>query len=412
MSDVLALSVQNVGKCYRLKRGGQPSTTMAEAVISHLKAATKAPDVDIYWALRNVSFDVRPGEVVGLIGRNGAGKSTMLKLLSRITQPSEGIMQLYGRIGSLLEVGTGFHPELTGRENIYLNGAILGMRRREIDTHFDAIVQFAGINRFLETPVKRYSSGMYVRLAFAVAAHLNPEILVVDEVLAVGDADFQRKCLDKMQDVAQQGRTVLFVSHNMAVLQMLCTRGVLLQNGTITLDAGIDEAVVAYLRSVERNAGTDVSKRIDRKGLGDVKLLSLDVETVGEIPSKTLSVGCAARFTFVLSGMAHGLNVIFSLYDHIGQVVCSFDSGMSGREDQRGAAPGPMFKCDVPMVFLAPGRYRINVQITSSTGVQDHIEGALMVDVSSGELLGRAVTPERSRGVIALPHSWTTPEDE
>ena len=408
MSDSLALSVQGVGKCYRLKRGGQASTTMAEALIQKVRGSGDS-GYDEYWALRNVSFDVRAGEVVGLIGRNGAGKSTMLKLLSRITQPTEGTMKLYGRIGSLLEVGTGFHPELTGRENIYLNGAILGMRRHEIDTHFDDIVQFAGVERFLETPVKRYSSGMYVRLAFAVAAHLNPEILVVDEVLAVGDADFQRKCLDKMQDVANQGRTVLFVSHNMAVLQMLCTRGILLQNGTVGLDGTIEETVGAYLRSVERNAGTDVRLRTDRKGLGDVKLVSVDAETTGEFPSKTLAVGDGARFTFELDNMAHGLNILFTLYDHHGQVVTGFDSGMSGADDRRGLAIGSTFTCDISTIHLVPGRYRMNVQVSSSVGVQDHLEGALIIDVESGELCGRAVTPERSRGVLALPHAWTTP---
>ena len=200
---------------------------------------------------RDVSFDVEAGEVVGIIGRNGAGKSTVLKILSRVTAPTSGLVRMRGRVGSLLEVGTGFHPELTGRENIYLNGSILGMRRRDITARLDEIVEFAEIEAFVDTPVKRYSSGMYVRLAFAVAAHLQPEILIVDEVLAVGDIAFQQKCLGKMKDVAEQGRTVLFVSHNMASVRSLCTRGILLTQGRVELDGGVDEAIRAYLPKVE-----------------------------------------------------------------------------------------------------------------------------------------------------------------
>jgi lipopolysaccharide transport system ATP-binding protein len=209
----------------------------------------------VLWALRDVSFDVKPGEVVGIIGRNGAGKSTLLKILSRITEPTEGRAIVRGRMASLLEVGTGFHPELSGRENIYLNGAILGMGRREIDRKFDDIVAFSEIERFLETPVKRYSSGMYVRLAFAVAAHLEPEILIVDEVLAVGDAAFQKKCLNKMQDVGQHGRTVLFVSHNMPAVTRLCPRAVLINEGSVLEDGPSAEVVSHYLRAGLNTAG-------------------------------------------------------------------------------------------------------------------------------------------------------------
>jgi lipopolysaccharide transport system ATP-binding protein len=210
---------------------------------------------DELWALRGVSFKVQPGEVLGVIGRNGAGKSTLLKIFSRITQPTVGRVELRGRVGSLLEVGTGFHPELTGRENVFLNGAILGMTRKEIDRKFDEIVAFAEIERFLDTPVKRYSSGMYTRLAFAVASHLEPEILIVDEVLAVGDAAFQKKCLGRMGQVSREGRTVLFVSHNMTAVKSLCDRGVLLEKGKVTLDGSVDDVVDAYL-----TAGTDMAR--------------------------------------------------------------------------------------------------------------------------------------------------------
>ena len=206
-----------------------------------------------FWALKQVSFDIKKGEVVGIIGRNGAGKSTLLKILSRITKPTEGYVRIHGRIGSLLEVGTGFHPELTGRENIYLNGAILGMTKREIGGKFDEIIAFAEIEKFIDTPVKFYSSGMYVRLAFAVAAHLEPDILIVDEVLAVGDMEFQKKCLGKMEDVTHQGRTVLFVSHNMGAIKSLCSRAILLDAGRVVCDGGVDLVVDALLCLDGRN---------------------------------------------------------------------------------------------------------------------------------------------------------------
>lgn len=267
-----AITVDGVAKLYKI--GLSPTAeyhTLRES-ISELAAAPlnwikgmlnkqdAAPDQnstkgDELWALRGVSFKVQPGEVLGVIGRNGAGKSTLLKIFSRITQPTVGRVELRGRVGSLLEVGTGFHPELTGRENVYLNGAILGMSRKEIDRKFDEIVAFAEIERFLDTPVKRYSSGMYTRLAFAVASHLEPEILIVDEVLAVGDASFQKKCLGRMGQVSREGRTVLFVSHNMTAVKSLCDRAVMLEKGKVLLDGSVDDVVDAYL-----TAGTDMAR--------------------------------------------------------------------------------------------------------------------------------------------------------
>jgi lipopolysaccharide transport system ATP-binding protein len=255
-SKNVAVSVRGLGKSYALAQAGARPTTLAEAVTGFLRGGRRANDRLTFWAVKDVSFDVREGDVVGVVGRNGAGKSTLLKLLSRITEPTEGQIELWGRVGSLLEVGTGFHPELTGRENVYLNGAILGMTRPEIDRQFDAIVDFAEVEKFLETPVKRYSSGMYVRLAFAVAAHLNPEILIVDEVLAVGDAAFQRKCLGKMQDVAKDsGRTILFVSHNMAAVRSLCNRALLLRQGGLALDGTTEVVVSAYVQDAEAGGG-------------------------------------------------------------------------------------------------------------------------------------------------------------
>ena len=233
----------------------QPATRNSHAQVSPLAARHSPLPTDTLWALRDVSFDVNEGDVVGIIGRNGAGKSTLLKILSRITEPTSGRVVIRGRVSSLLEVGTGFHPELTGRENIYMNGTILGMKKKEIDRKFDEIVDFSGVEKFLDTPVKRYSSGMQVRLAFAVAAHLEPEILIIDEVLAVGDAEFQKKCLGKMQDVASEGRTVLFVSHNMAAVQSLCSRGISLAQGCVAVDASASTSIDRYLQGMKPQSG-------------------------------------------------------------------------------------------------------------------------------------------------------------
>ena len=266
MSDAI-ISVENLGKCYRISHQGErPRYTALRDVIAdkfkrvlrrtpHSALRTPQSEED-FWALKDVSFEIKRGEVVGIIGRNGAGKSTLLKILSRITEPTTGRVCIDGRVASLLEVGTGFHPELTGRENIFLNGAILGMHRAEIRKKFDEIVAFAEVEKFLDTPVKRYSSGMYVRLAFAVAAHLEPEILIVDEVLAVGDLQFQKKCLGKMQDVAHGGRTVLFVSHNMIAVQTLCRRALILAGGNMIADGSVAPMVARYLKEAQGSSET------------------------------------------------------------------------------------------------------------------------------------------------------------
>jgi len=267
----LAIRVEHLSKQFqiggpqeRYKTLRDTLTDLAVSPFRRIGAALRgqrkpAATTQTIWALKDVSFEVQRGEVIGIIGRNGAGKSTLLKILSRITEPTEGYAELHGRVGTLLEVGTGFHPELTGRENIYLNGTILGMKRSEIERKFDEIVDFAEVERFIDTPVKHYSSGMYLRLAFAVAAHLDPEILIVDEVLAVGDAQFQKKCLGKMEDVANQGRTVLFVSHNMAAVRTLCTQTVLLRNGTVAGIGPTDQVIGQYLASSAAELSTHVS---------------------------------------------------------------------------------------------------------------------------------------------------------
>ena len=283
-----AISVRDLSKCYTIA-AAEKRSTLAETLMQRARHPFRRTPKETFWALKDVSFDVKKGEVVGIIGRNGAGKSTLLKVLSRITEPSTGVIDLYGRVGSLLEVGTGFHPELSGRENIFLNGAILGMPVADIRNQFDAIVDFAGVEKFLDTPVKRYSSGMYVRLAFAVAAHLEPEILIVDEVLAVGDAEFQKKCLGKMQDVSRAGRTILFVSHNTAAIIGLCQKCILLEQGQIKLQGMTEEVISHYLRNASQTDGirlwNDKDQCSNDPGLQihEMRVVSGDQEVTGQV---------------------------------------------------------------------------------------------------------------------------------
>jgi lipopolysaccharide transport system ATP-binding protein len=297
-----AIRCHGLGKSYRISHeqaGGKAGYRMIrEDLVRGLKAPLRwlrgqrgTSQREEFWALRDVSFEVEPGEVIGIIGRNGAGKSTLLKILSRITKPTRGHAQLDGRVGSLLEVGTGFHPELTGRENIYLNGAILGMGRREIQRKFDEIVAFAEIARFLDTPVKRYSSGMYVRLAFAVAAHLEPEILLVDEVLAVGDAQFQEKCMGVMRDQASTGRTVLFVSHNLASIQQLCNRVILVKEGRIAADGAPAPVVKEYFAQALKGSKVDLRSWPDRQTNGDARITHVEISDGNGEPTTCIPVG-------------------------------------------------------------------------------------------------------------------------
>lgn len=278
----LAISAQGLSKQYKLGAATVRHNTLRDQVMHGLTALVRwragwGAEDHAFWALRDVSFEVKHGEVLGIVGHNGAGKSTLLKILSRITQPTSGTADLYGRVSSLLEVGTGFHSELTGRENIYLNAAMLGMRRQEVQRKFDEIVAFSGVEQFIDTPVKRYSSGMYVRLAFAVAAHLEPEILIVDEVLAVGDASFQQKCLGKMEEVSRSGRTVLIVSHNMTVIEGLCERAILLEKGRVARIGATQEVVQGYADAIRESAGTAIEARHDRVGLGEIRLTKIEL---------------------------------------------------------------------------------------------------------------------------------------
>jgi lipopolysaccharide transport system ATP-binding protein len=420
MSDI-AINVEGLGKTFQIggvqKSYYRLTDQLVDMIVAPFRRAGNlmrgqaggAADLnETIWALKDVSFQVNPGEVVGIIGRNGAGKSTLLKILSGITDPTDGYADIYGRVGSLLEVGTGFHPELTGRENIYLNGAILGMKKAEIEGKLDEIVAFAEIDKFLDTPVKHYSSGMYVRLAFSVAAHLEPEILLVDEVLAVGDMAFQRKCLGKMDDVAQEGRTVLFVSHNMGLLQQLCERGVFLQHGTVHTDGTITEAVDAYLQTLEQAKSQDLSKRTDRKGVGQVRLVNTEVSTNGNGSSSLLKTGHPARFVFCVNAFVPGIACNFFIYDSIGQPVTSFYSRVRGPEDTYDPRSGLKFVCDLEELLLLPGRYRIDVAIVGDNRLQDFIEAATVFEVGDGQIGGRLAQHDGKFSVM-MEHRWTLP---
>ncbi|GAM11528.1 O-antigen export system ATP-binding protein RfbB [Geobacter sp. OR-1] len=366
------ITVENLGKRYTLHHQSERQPylalrdVLAEGARNFGKRLLGQRDKEMlheeFWALRNVSFEVDQGARIGIIGRNGAGKSTLLKILSRITEPTTGRVRIKGRVASLLEVGTGFHPELTGRENIFLNGAILGMSRAEIKKKFDEIVDFAEIEKFLDTPVKRYSSGMYVRLAFAVAAHLEPEILIVDEVLAVGDAQFQKKCLGKMEDVsAKQGRTVLFVSHNMAAIADLCTSGVLLGNGRIVVAGPTDEVIRRYLETDEKSIGEvtfelkpEADACIIRAGIFSLAKTSITRVDVREpfIISVVLTVQKAVR----------DLEVSIRIRTQRGTPVCFASLSDSNDGSLASFKPGT-FTCsfEVPAFFLVPDHYRVSL---------------------------------------------------
>ena len=414
MSDV-AIRVENLSKHYRIGATQDRHDTLRDAVTGLFRrrpssSAPRTSDTDL-WALKNVSFEVKQGEVVGIIGRNGAGKSTLLKILSRITEPTSGRVALHGRVASLLEVGTGFHPELTGRENIFLNGAILGMKRAEIDRQFDEIVAFAEIEKFLDTPVKRYSSGMYVRLAFAVAAHLEPEILLVDEVLAVGDAAFQKKCLGKMGDVAKNGRTVLFVSHNLAAVVHLCSQSILLNNGTISRFADSQEVLDLYAAYLEPVHETILESISEREGSGDVRFLGIRIANDSGNGAGRPHSGQSVNFIvdYEAHCKLHSGKVVFSIgfYNMVGQPLFLCRSDFGHFTSQNLSSVGSVV-CRIPKFPLPPGRFRMNLHCEVNGVVADWVRDSLYVDVGDGDFYGTGRLPSRQRGDILVDHEWFT----
>lgn len=442
MSNDIVISVDNLGKKYRIPRqaGRERYTALRDVLAdkfiapwrslrSKLRRAqnndnsngsSRSHDLleprssqpsssqEDFWALRDVSFDVKRGDVLGIIGRNGAGKSTLLKILSRITEPTNGCIEIEGRVASLLEVGTGFHPELTGRENILLNGTILGMTRREIKGKFDEIVAFAEVQKFLDTPVKRYSSGMYVRLAFAVAAHLESEILVIDEVLAVGDAEFQTKCLGKMADLNTTGRTVLFVSHNLPVMSMLCSRAILLRGGAMIAQGPTSTVIREYLHQMDAASDIDLQSRSDRAGQGDVILTHFRILNMSRPYNMTFAIGDDIEFVFQLSREARRTFMRFTLCSIAGVAIAHFNSSSPASNDALGHSASE-FRCRVNALPLSPGRYYINVALYDAHGQQDHINNAAYFDVAEGMFAGRPISSHFGYGSVSLAHQWALP---
>lgn len=407
------IRVQGLSKLYYLGTSNAPYTTFRETIMDvarrplrYLRGSEAAPTL---WALKDVSFEVMPGEVVGIIGRNGAGKSTLLKVLSRITEPTEGRVELYGRVASLLEVGTGFHAELTGRENIFLNGSILGMGRKEIEAKFDEIVAFAEVEKFIDTPVKRYSSGMYVRLAFAVAAHLEPEILIVDEVLAVGDAAFQKKCLGRMRDVASTGRTVLFVSHNMAAVSSLCTKAMVLWEGKVEFPLGdVEEAVQKYLTQVHKITKTKLADRTDRAGNGKIRIQDFGSFDRDGNELEYLASGQEVDFRVYYCCAENNLqnvSVAIGITSHAGAFVSMLSNQVAG-ENFNSIGRSGFFSCKIRKLPLSPGSYTANLIIRSNDVILDWIQQAVTIVVEPGDFFGTGRVPPPTHGGVLLEQEW------
>lgn len=416
MSPVV-IEAQRLSKRYligRAERNIYP--TMRESIVRGVQSLGRrvrpgggsGPRHQEFWALRDISFEIRQGDRVGIVGRNGAGKTTLLKILSRITEPYSGRVRIRGRVATLLEVGTGFHPELTGRENIFLNSAILGMSRSEIRQKFDAIVAFADLAQFLETPVKRYSSGMYVRLAFAIAAHLEPDILIVDEVLAVGDAQFQQKCLGKMDEAAStQGRTVLFVSHNLTAVQSLCNTCLWLQDGQL-VQHGLTRAIVhEYLRSAAPDQFLALESRTDRSGDGTVRFTSLTIDSLdpdGVIRPQSrlqISIGYKSEHRVIHP------RFLVSVYDQLTSVgIFALDSDSGG--GLGGSLPAQGYvRCVTEPVRLTPGRCYVNIRLRTGGAVADYIQSASSFDVQADASDGTAAVPEREWVLNLLGQQWS-----
>ncbi len=401
----ISIEVQGISKKYRL--GRETSGSLRET-LSNLVKRSDADSEKEFWALKDVSFEVKEGDCFGIIGKNGSGKSTLLKVLSKITQPTKGTAKMYGRVSSLLEVGTGFHPELTGRENIFLNGSILGMTKREINQKFDEIVDFSGVERFLDTPVKRYSSGMYVRLAFSVAAHLEPEILIIDEVLAVGDADFQKKCLSKMGDAASSGITVLFVSHNMNAVESLCNKAIVLNSGTLSFSGNQKDAITYYLNEQKRLlASQNLTERTDRQGEGRIKLR--DCRTVSKTPGEE-AIRCGQPMEFVIDldivdPSVRDISVSIAISTSRGHQLCDLWS-KSSQQELTPTSESMQVRCTIPQLILNKGEFSYNLCVKSGTIVEDWILFAGTFEVESGPFFSGGQVPDPTQGPLLMQQSW------
>ncbi len=417
MSDI-AIRVEGLGKQYRIGGPQRANRTFREALLHSVGSPVRwlrgeRNPVETFWALDDISFEINQGDAVGIIGRNGAGKSTLLKVLSRITKPTKGRVDLYGRVASLLEVGTGFHTELSGRDNIYLNGAILGMSRKEIDRKFDEIVDFSGVEKFLDTPVKHYSSGMYVRLAFAVAAHLEPEILIVDEVLAVGDAEFQKRCLGKMSEVAKNGRTVLFVSHNLAAISNLCTSAILLDKGLLVLNSDTKDTISLYLhKQYQEQTGdidlTDVKKAIRRNSLDNSNFKWIRAQVINSKGDLTTTIGLLEPFELVLTGKldkpTNDLMVGFGVMSRLGFPLFNSHSTDANIE-QKFDHGQVVYRVKFDQNYLGPGSYVIDLG-AKGTGIVDWIPEAINLNIEEATHEGKTMLRSTYDGVMIPPCHW------
>jgi lipopolysaccharide transport system ATP-binding protein len=416
-----AIEINRLGKCYRISHAGQTGAygykTLRESLAGlatlpfRRRRDSTATTTRDFWALKDVTFDVKAGEVIGIIGRNGAGKSTLLKVLSRITKPTSGDVRLRGRVGSLLEVGTGFHPELTGRENVYLNGAILGMSRREVSRKFDEIVAFAGVEDFLDTPVKRFSSGMYVRLAFAVAAHLDPEILLVDEVLAVGDHTFQKKCVGRMSDIADSGRTVLLVSHDLPMLTKLCTLAVWLDRGQVKQHGAPGDVIRAYCEQATTSGGHSHSVELSvhpgrRPGMAHY-LSRVSLFDERNRPTTSVPLGGKLAVELELADLDGQSDTTLEIYicDVFGTSLAQAHSKVQASIDLTGIREGRA-RCVIEDLRLVPGDYTLNVAVGDSGTNLDRIDNALSFSVLPANIYNTGKVPKRKNGMFALAAQW------
>ena len=405
--------VDNVSKQYRIgeqQHGAMLRETLMQALRRPFRSAPKAPPS--VWALRDVSLAVEEGEIVGLIGRNGAGKTTLLKLLARITYPTAGNISVRGRIASLVEVGTGFHQELTGRENIYLNGSILGLRKKEIDQRFDDIVEFAGVSTFIDTPLKRYSSGMRLRLGFAVAAHLSPDVLLVDEVLSVGDVDFQRKCLAALDNVRGGSRTVLFVSHNLEAVEQLCPRTIWIDHGRIRQDGNSREVIAAYLASVSdaHQASLDLAQEEHRSGSGEIRYIGLEYLDLNKQPKAVVRSGEALiiRLHYTVHSAVQKPHFGVKLHTELGTLVSHLNTWNTGF-DVPNLVPGVGFiDLTIDCLNLTPGRYYLSLWIESLGAEQsyDLLEHSVVLDIDTPNVSQSGRQFDHRSGFVFFPCSW------
>lgn len=408
------ISVEGLGKSYTIRHEGQTHyKSLREEIFKLPKRLLQSSRQtrEEFWALKDVSFDVMPGERVGIIGRNGAGKSTLLKLLSRITEPTTGRITLRGRVASLLEVGTGFHPELTGRENVFLNGAILGMSRVEVHRKFDEIVDFAGVEKFLDTPVKRYSSGMYVRLAFAVAAHLEPEILIVDEVLAVGDVEFQKKCLGKMEEVSEEGRTLLFVSHQMGMISKLCQRGFFFKDSKLLMDETAEACVQKYLSlGNESNTTVDfLSLRRHRVKPKEVQIIDFSLNNIDEPPNTPIRSDkpCEAKITVDVQAEKTSFGADFSISGPQGKIM-TFHSVLHSGFSPTLVKGRHTFLCRTEPLQLYSGCYSLSVCLSRPNQVLDAVDDAMAISVlcPSTDENAAELSLSTGFGTVLVNHQW------